>query len=143
MIYCDTSLRVPALLLNEPASLTAKAWLSREEHQGLATSAWVHVELAGATAMKTRRRDLDDATRARTLQLWSSMQTSFSTLPIGPEHSEHAAMLLLQPGSRLRSGDALHLAVALVHGCRLATLDHDLHEAAMQYGIGTDVIAAA
>lgn len=141
MIYCDTSLLVSALLFSEPRSHAAQIWLADHSADGLAISAWVQTEFASAIALRARRRDLDDAAKARVLRTWAVLLSSFEPLRLEQRHFEAAAGYVLEAGSRLRAGDALHLAVALDHHCTLATLDRDLDDEAVRRGISEKLLA--
>ena len=135
MIYCDTSVLVSALVTTEPASEAAAQWLLSQTAGELAISDWVQTEFAGAIALKVRRGDLNERAKGRVLRAWSVIGNSFERLTVQPPHFDHAAQMMLEPGSRLRSGDALHLAISLAYGCEMATFDRDLRDAAGDFGI--------
>lgn len=143
MIYCDTSLLVSAMLATESASKAAKAWLAGRTPGELAVSMWVETEFASAVAMKVRRGDVDDMSKWLALATWAIWRGSFVWLDVEQRHFQLAATLILEPEAKLRSGDALHLALALDSKCKLATLDGDLRDAADRYGIAMEAIAAS
>lgn len=134
MIYCDTALLVAALVPFETTSDQAEAWLSAQLAGTLAASWWVETEFASAIAMKVRRGDLQPSDRARVIAAWAALHDSFEWLAVEQRHFMGAVSLLSAPDTRLRSGDALHLAIALGHGYRLATFDAILAEAANTHG---------
>jgi hypothetical protein len=123
MVYVDTSVLVP-LFLNEPHSVAAAEWYSREKSE-LVAAAWCIPEFASALGIKQR-------TGAIGAQLAQGAWTRFERmvaadlrlLPVEPVHFHRAAELVLDDASALRAGDALHLACAEAAGAkRMATLD--------------------
>jgi predicted nucleic acid-binding protein len=134
VIYCDTSIIVAALT-GEVHSDIAKPWLLAQERRTLVISDWSLTEFANTITRKHRRGDLDDHYRAVAEDAWNALRTEFTTVTVTRSHFLHAANLAdLTPGM-LRSGDALHLAITLDHGCDLATLDRDLAAAARALGV--------
>jgi uncharacterized protein len=54
---------------------------------------------------------------------------------VADEHFEQAARIADRYDLGLRGGDALHLAIARDAGCRVATFDKRMSDAALQFGI--------
>ncbi len=123
MVYVDTSVLVP-LFLNEPHSIAAADWYSREKRE-LVAAAWCVPEFASALGIKQRTGAID----ARQAQgAWTRFERMVAAdlrlLPVEPAHFHRAAELVLDAASALRAGDALHLACAEAAGAKqMATLD--------------------
>ena len=134
MIYCDTSLLIAALVPDEVESARAQAWLEAQETGSLAVSWWTETEVASAIALKQRKGDIKARHRSRVRGAWSALNESLTWLSVEEPHFAAAARFVLEPGARLRSSDALHLAIAIGNGCKLATFDKDLADAAAMLG---------
>lgn len=134
MIYCDTSLLISALT-TEPRSGESQTWIGRQATGDLAISPWVDTEFASAVAHKGRIGDLDDDGRARVLVGWRAVMSRLHVERIQSEDFAHASILVGRPDSRLRSGDALHLAIVERRGFDLATLDNALADYAELTGV--------
>jgi uncharacterized protein len=123
MIYVDTSVLIPLCVL-EPKSAAASAWY--EAYDGRIVSAfWCVTEFASSLGIKQRTKQL---TKREARTCWSNFEKLCSDdlelLPVESQHFVKAAALTHNAASGLRSGDALHLSVAL--GAKLkemATLD--------------------
>ena len=77
---------------------------------------------------------LDDYAQVQTQ--WRQMQNhNFLTVPVTANSFDRAATFIAEIESGLRSGDALHLAIASDHGLQLATLDKVLAKAAPRFGV--------
>lgn len=123
MVYVDTSVLVP-LFLNEPQSVNAAAWYSREKSE-LIAAAWCIPEFASALGIKQRTGAID-AQQAH--GAWTRFERMVAAdlrlLTVEPAHFHRAAELVLDAFSALRAGDALHLACAEAAGAKhMATLD--------------------
>ncbi len=134
-MYLDTSLLVAAMT-NEPRTGEIQEWLASQSPEELVISDWVITEFSGALSIKVRARRLTRAERADALATFTSLtEESFSVLAVSRPEFRAAARLADQHATGLRSGDALHLAIAANHGLRLGTLDQGLVEAAEALGI--------
>jgi len=123
MVYVDTSVLVP-LFLNEPHSVAAAGWYSREKSE-LVAAAWCIPEFASALGIKQRTGAID-AQQAH--GAWTRFERMVAAdlrlLPVESAHFHRAAELVLDAASALRAGDALHLACAEAAGAKhMATLD--------------------
>ena len=135
MIYCDTSLLVAALV-PEPATGAVQIWLSQQAENELATSAWTLVEFSSAIALKARRGDFPADRKTDVLAKWQAMVAERLTLlPVPQPAFALGTSYCEMQASRLRAGDALHLAVASLGGYGLATLDGVMAEAAVAVGV--------
>ena len=123
MIYLDTSAAVP-LFVAEHSSELVDRWLS-ECDVPVVSSDWMVTEFASALSIKERLGALaaKDAKVA-----WRSFETfcqsGLRLAPVSRNAFEVAAKLVREPSYGLRSGDALHLAVAKEIGAKIiSTLD--------------------
>ncbi len=141
MIYCDASLIV-ALVARERYSEAAENWFGRRSPSRLAISPWVTTEIASALAMKRRNGLLDEPEwKKASVAVVSLVADSFVNLQVTATHFDAAGSRMVHAGRRgLRAGDALHLAIAERHGCTMASLDHDLIDAAASIGLAVERI---
>lgn len=136
MIYCDTSLLVTALTV-EDRSARVQAWLTIQNEGELCISRWVVSEFSSALALKLRRGEMPADERARILSNWHVLrQDHLAMVPVPEDAFDLAARFCDRHESGLRAGDALHLAVASLGGHTLATPDRALAEAAVAVGVG-------
>jgi uncharacterized protein len=134
LIYLDTSLLVAALC-SEAKSPSVHAWLDGVHQLPLITSSWTLTEVASAVMLKQRMGHLDQAETANVFERWSIMQAaSLHRETVDNDDFAEAAMLIRECSTALRSGDALHLAVAIRIGASVATLDRGLRIAASFFG---------
>lgn len=135
MVYVDTSVLVP-LFLNEPGSAAVAEWYAREKDE-LVAAAWCIPEFASALGIKQRTGAID---AAQAQGAWSHFErmaaADLRLLPVDPGSFHRAAELVLDAGSALRAGDALHLACAEAAGAkRIASLDEVLSRNAQRLKI--------
>ena len=136
MIYCDTSLLVAALA-REPSSERAQEWLAAHGGHALCVSDWVVTEFAGALAFKQRTGQVSAELRAQIRARWQKLVTNTLAVDeVRRDAFELAARFCNMQNAKLRSGDALHLAIASLGGHSLATLDRAMAEAAVAVGVG-------
>lgn len=135
MIYCDTSLLVTALTV-EDRTAQVQAWLTSQNEGELCISRWVVSEFSSALSLKLRKGEMPVDERARILSNWHVLQQNhLATLPVPEGAFDLAARFCDRHESGLRAGDALHLAVATLGGHTLATLDRTMAEAAIAVGV--------
>ena len=117
MIYLDTSAAVP-LFVQEPASEAVDAWLESCTDP-IISSDWIVTEFASALSIKVRRGEIN-ARQARAA--WKDFDafcnSGLRLLPVSRKAFKEAAMMALNAPGGLRSGDSLHLAMALEAGAR-------------------------
>lgn len=141
MEYSDTSLLVSALSSNEAASGRSQVWLATQEPGSVAISDWTITEFSSALSIKTRMNVIDQTRQALAIATFNTLvEQSFVLLPIQREHFRLAAAFAGDPNNGLRSGDALHLAVASLAGLRLRSLDTRLTSAARMLGCAADLV---
>lgn len=124
--YVDSSVWI-AMLAKEAGADALLSYLGNTD-QKLITAAWTRAELASALGIKARRKELTQALVSKMLEdfeLW--LPAGLSIAAVHNEDFLLAAKLCENVESKLRCGDALHLAVA--HRCqatRIFTLDRDM-----------------
>lgn len=134
MIYLDTSV-LGAIFFREPGAIQVLDRIEAARKEGLMISAWTLTEMASAAAIKERTGVIDSAARQLALAAFQRFASGQLVLTeIDPGDFRTAATLLDAPGN-LRSGDALHLAVARRMRTGLATLDQRQRLAATRNGI--------
>jgi uncharacterized protein len=135
MIYLDTSAAVP-LFVQEPASEAVDAWLESCTDP-IISSDWIVTEFASALSIKVRRGEIN-ARQARAA--WKDFDafcnSGLRLLPVSRKAFKQAAMMALNTPGGLRSGDSLHLAMALEAGASgLSTADDTLENNAKANGL--------
>lgn len=135
MVYVDASLLV-ALLTPEPGSPRVRAWFEGNAAP-LATADWGAVEFASAIAAKRRAKALRPSQVKAARDAFERLTTGgLRLLPVSRSACQRAVNLCAAPGSTLRAGDALHLAIAQEAGCAaLAGLDETMNNAAAALGL--------
>ncbi|MEQ1509378.1 MAG: type II toxin-antitoxin system VapC family toxin [Sphingopyxis sp.] len=135
MIYLDTSL-VVAAITPEVGTEAAQAFLRSKAGEHLCVSDWVVTEVGGALAFKLRTEQFDAAQRIRATQAWRVLlDNSLYRLSVDSQAFDQAASYYERGDINLRSSDALHIAIAALNGCRLATHDKVMAAAARQLGV--------
>ncbi|EAQ75964.1 type II toxin-antitoxin system VapC family toxin [Synechococcus sp. WH 5701] len=129
--YVDSCV-VLSLFLGDSGYGAAEQWLFNQGDQPLWVSHWVLLEFAGVVALCLRRSAL---TTQRALAIQSEFecfrQERLSLLePRGGDYLQARQWLEQQEGPPLRSGDALHLALAKRHNLAIASADQGLTRAA-------------
>ncbi|GAA0203011.1 putative nucleic acid-binding protein [Brevundimonas nasdae] len=133
-VYLDTSVLM-SLFQNDKHTERASTWIA--DVDDFVMSSWTVTEFSSALAVRTRMRNLHDKERREfELQLdqWLSGRVILSVI----DNDMVEARRLVRNDVRLRAPDGLHLALAVRHGCRLATLDEAM--AAVARDIGLTVI---
>ena len=135
MIYLDTSAAVP-LFVQEPTSEAVDAWLESCT-EPIISSDWIVTELASALSIKVRKGEIN-ARQARAA--WKDFEafcnSGLRLLPVSRMAFKEAALMVRNAPSGLRSGDSLHLAMALESGASgLSTADDTLAKSAKTKGL--------
>ena len=132
--YIDTSLWC-AYAFNEREMPAATLWLAQLDMDFAASSAWARTEFYSASQVKVRNKSETLAGANRAGKAFEAAYSMAQGLKVMEDDFEHAAVLC-RAGKNLRAGDALHLAIALRHGCNsLASLDKDMNGAAKLAGL--------
>jgi len=103
----------------------------------IAVSHWTRVEFAGLVARRVRMRELTEQLASRAVLVFERLLAeSYQVILPAPSDFDLATRLLQHYRTGLRSGDALHLAIAQNHNAdRFFTLDATLTKAAKLVGI--------
>lgn len=137
MLYIDTSVFVAALTSEDNTS-RMRQWLAAQQSEQLATSDWTITEFSSALSIKMRTGQIGLDQRNRSLAAFNQLiSEAFVIFDISAFHFRAAARLADRFSLNLRSGDALHLAVAMEHGATLCTLDQRLAAAGPDLGAAT------
>lgn len=140
MHYLDTSV-VVAALTNEDRTPEIQAWLGEQPAGALAISDWLVTEFSSAMALKLRTGQLAEQHRSNAMSMFHELlATAFTVLPVTAADFRTAARFADQHLTGLRSGDALHLAVAAHHGATIVSLDRQLVSAATELAISAELL---
>lgn len=133
MSYVDTSVIV-AMLTHESKSAACIEWFKNQK-QPPQSSDWLIIEFNSAIALKLRTGQLQAAQASSILQTFKTLiHGGIRLLPINREVYSQAGGLI-RSNPNIRSGDALHLSVALDAGVnKFATLDNNQVIAAQALG---------
>lgn len=130
--YLDASVIVP-LFLDEDSSPRMADWLKTDV--AIILSDWSVAEVTSAFSLHVRRENLDPEERDRAetaLNAW----LDGGVFPVEVEGLDVTdARLLMHRHPKLRTPDALHLAIVHRLECAIVTYDEDLAEAARRDGI--------
>lgn len=135
MIYVDTSVIVP-LLTSEPKTRAVTSWFA--ELRDTPTCAdWLLTEFHSALSIKLRTGQISEANAKRVRKEFELLtEGGLRIVPVSRNAFRHAAKMVQKHGHCLRSGDSLHLAVALeLAASQMATLDAMLAANAKRNGI--------
>lgn len=134
MIYLDTGVAV-ALLIPEPASAAALRWFARLDTLPV-LSDWTITEFSSALSIKERTGQISRRDAGRVRREFDSFSGGVRVVPVTRDAFRAAAVLAARVEWALRSGDALHLAVAAAAAASsVATLDRAMAEATRCIGI--------
>ena len=131
MLYFDTSFLAP-LILEESTSTKIEAFFARLPAGEFCVSHWTRVEFASLIAREVRMGGLAEPDALLAIGQFDELVTeSFQVLLPAVADYELAKAYIQRFATKLRAGDALHLAIASNHGAeRLYTLDAGLLDAA-------------
>ena len=136
MLYFDSSILV-CLLSSEARTESLQAWFSEQNADDLYISDWNISEFYSAMAFKRRTQQITIEQRRTAEQLFeSNLERYFKTFPLPSRCFRRAAEIVSREDINLRAPDALHLAIAELHGATICTLDKRMHEAAGLMNIG-------
>lgn len=138
MIYLDTSAAIP-LFVPEPASDAVDAWIESCDDT-LVSSDWILTEFASALSIKVRRGELGQKqAQAAWKDFEGFCQSGLRLVPVSRQAFTHASKLVRDVSSTLRSGDSLHLSMALEAGAAsIATADLNLAKNAQSMGLAVN-----
>ncbi len=135
MIYVDTSVIVP-LLTVEPKTQAVTAWFAGLRDTPT-TSDWLLTEFHSALSIKLRTSQINATNAKRARKEFEILADGgLRIVSVSRSAFRHAAKMVQPHKYGLRSGDSLHLAVALELGAsQIATLDTTLAANAKRNGI--------
>jgi hypothetical protein len=139
LTYIDTSVLI-AYYCPEP--LSAQAQRALQEQAKPAISWLVELELVSALARKVRARGMRRADARRVLAMFQSHldREIYSRLAVEALHFGVAREWLASLAVLLQTLDALHVAVAALHGCPIVTADAALARACTKVGVTARLI---
>lgn len=131
MLYFDTSFLAP-LILEEATSAKIEAYFARLPTGELYVSHWTRVEFSSLIAREVRMGGLAESDALLAIGQFDEMVAdSFQVLAPGVADYELAKEYIQNFATKLRAGDALHLAIASNNGTKtFHTLDEGLLNAA-------------
>lgn len=139
MIYCDTSVMV-AFFSTETNSVVIERWLEQTRGR-IAISGWVITEFSGALATKRRMGILTSDAWRNVMVAWRGLcRDRVEIVSVSEADFLYAAQLMNRENLVLRSGDALHLSIAVSQGFSLATLDKKFAAAALKIGVPAETL---
>jgi predicted nucleic acid-binding protein len=131
MRYFDTSFLAP-LILEEATSTKIEALFAKLPVGELYVSHWTRVEFASLIAREVRMGGFAESDALLAIAQFDELVTdSFQIVTPGVADYELAKATIQHFATKLRAGDALHLAIASNHGAQtFYTLDEGLLNAA-------------
>jgi predicted nucleic acid-binding protein len=131
MRYFDTSFLAP-LILEEATSTKIEALFAKLPVGELYVSHWTRVEFASLIAREVRKGGFAESDALLAIAQFDELVTdSFQIVTPGIADYELAKATIQHFATKLRAGDALHLAIASNHGAQtFYTLDEGLLNAA-------------
>lgn len=135
MVYVDTSVIVPLLTI-EPNTKAVIAWFTKLEETPTCAD-WLLTEFNSALSIKIRTGQINEVDARRVRKEFEILADGgLRIVPVSRDAFRHAAKMVQQHVHGLRSGDSLHLAVALeLDANQMATLDSTLASNAKRHGI--------
>ena len=136
MLYFDTSFLAP-LILEEATSAGIESFIAKLPAGQLYISHWTRVEFSSLISREVRMGGLSEENALTAIgQFDELVRDSFQVLLPGAADYELAKGYIQRFATKLRAGDALHLAIASNNGANtFYTLDEGLLAAARQLKI--------
>jgi predicted nucleic acid-binding protein len=141
MLYVDTSVLV-GFCTHEGKSPAIHKWYENSKDAKLISSTWTFAEFASALSIKERTGQITPKESKNAWKLFEAIcANDIELLPMENKVFYSAGLLVLDSSSKLRSGDALHLAAAKSFKAKaLITLDKILEKNAAHLKIKTILI---
>jgi predicted nucleic acid-binding protein len=132
--YVDTSVWC-AYCFNEEGGERVIDWMAAADMTRLGSAWWTETEFASALSIQVRKKALPGARLQTAKTRFLEAMDMVNRLNVIEADFLEAAAWVANPASGLRGGDALHLAVAQRHGCKVvATLDLGMKDNARKLG---------
>ena len=124
------------MFANEPGCAELQDWFA-DEQGVLLTARWCVVEVASGLSIKVRRGELLQSQASQLMDAFEQLvEGQVSLLAVAAADYDLASSLCRNAQSRLRAGDALHLAIASrAHASHVVTLDKVMASNAELMGI--------
>ena len=130
-----------SILAYENSTPMANDWLDHQEAGSLAISGWLETELSAALSRKIRTGRLKDTERdTLMLRFTTDMLPGLARLDTNRKHFRLAAAIAQRHDLGIRSGDALHLAIAASNRLTLVTFDKPFAAGAITLGYNVELI---
>jgi uncharacterized protein len=143
MNYLDTSFLVGAIT-RELRTDDILAWLDEHGSERLFISDWTITEVASALSAKVRTGQQTPEQRAKSAAAFDQLQKhSLIVLPVQRSHFRRAAEFAERHELNIRSGDALHLAMAASANAIMITSDTRMAAAGPVLGVSTHMLSLA
>jgi uncharacterized protein len=141
MLYVDSSILV-GLCTKETKSPAINKWYENSRDLHLISSTWMFTEFASALSIKERTGQITPKESKSAWKIFEAIcNNDIELLPIDNKVFYSAGLLVLDSSSKLRSGDALHLAAAKFFKAKaIITLDKVLEKNAFRLKIKTIAI---
>jgi uncharacterized protein len=130
-LYLDTSVLVSAFVQDEHSEWAAALLIRRTD---VVVSRWAEAEFSSALGLRVRSGAMKADKRDQIEAIFDGWRVGCDECRLD-DLDFVRCRALLRDGVRLRTPDALHLAVVLRHGFDLATLDKELAAAARLKGV--------
>jgi predicted nucleic acid-binding protein len=141
MLYVDSSILV-GLCTKETKSPAINKWYENSRDLQLISSTWMFTEFASALSIKERTGQITPKESKNAWKIFEAIcNNDIELMPIDNKVFYSAGLLVLDSSSKLRSGDALHLAAAKFFKAKaIITLDKVLEKNASRLKIKTIII---
>jgi predicted nucleic acid-binding protein len=141
MLYVDSSILV-GLCTKETKSPAINKWYENSRDLQLISSTWMFTEFASALSIKERTGQITPKESKNAWKIFEAIcNNDIELMPIDNKVFYSAGLLVLDSSSKLRSGDALHLAAAKFFKAKaIITLDKVLEKNASRLKIKTITI---
>lgn len=124
------------MLCAEPSAGALQTWMARQSAHNICCSDWLHTELMSAVSIKRRRGEVSLIALSYLHETINGLRDNGShwATPIAADF-QFASTLCADPDTKLRAGDALHLAIAKRLKCKqFFSLDDVLNSNATALG---------
>lgn len=140
MIYADTDVML-SLFCPDSLSPVAALWYESVT-EPVCISTWTTIEFRSNLGLRMRKGLLARSQCAAVMkQFDAAVLEHFHLLAAAQEYFHRASDWLANPVCALRSGDALHLAIAFGHGCtQFVSFDQPLGASAKKLGLPIRVL---